>query len=53
MPDSTRQKPLAKTVLIIIALTVISLGIIFALLATIGDDIPNQLSPAGQGSPGE
>jgi hypothetical protein len=53
MPDSARQKPFSKAVLIFIALAVISLGIIFALLATIGDDVPNELPPASQGSPGE
>jgi hypothetical protein len=53
MPDSSRQKPFSKAVLIFIALAAISLAIIFALLATFGDDVPNELPPATQGSPGE
>ncbi|MGA7394087.1 MAG: hypothetical protein WBL40_02275 [Terrimicrobiaceae bacterium] len=53
MPDSARQKPFSKAVLIFIALAAISLGIIFALLATLGDDVPSELPPASQSSPGE
>jgi hypothetical protein len=53
MSDSARQKPFPKAVLIFIALGVVGLGILFAFLATIGDDVPNKLPPASQSSPGE
>jgi hypothetical protein len=53
MSDSARQKPFPKAVLIFIALGVVGLGIVFAFLATIGDDVPNKLPPASQSSPGE
>jgi hypothetical protein len=53
MSDSARQKPFPKAVLIFIVLGVVSLGIVFALLATIGDDVPNKLPSASQSSPGE
>jgi hypothetical protein len=52
-PESPRHKPFSRTVLIFLALAVISLGVIFALLATIGDNVPNELPPSSQGSPGE
>lgn len=53
MSDSARQKPLSKNVLIAIALAVLGLGIVFALLASIGDDVPNKLPAATEKSPGE
>jgi len=53
MTNSARQKPFPKAVLIFIVLGVVGLGIIFAFLAAIGDDVPNTLPPAGQSSPGE
>jgi hypothetical protein len=53
MSDSARQKPLSKNVLIAIALAVLGLGIVFALLASIGDDVPNKLPAATENSPGE
>lgn len=53
MSDSARQKPFPKAVLIFIALGVVGLGIVFAFLATIGDDVPNKLPPASQNSPGD
>jgi hypothetical protein len=53
MSDSARQKPFPKAVLIFIILGVAGLGIIFALLATLGDDIPNELPPASESSSGE
>lgn len=53
MSDSARQKPFSKALLIFIVLGVASLGIVFALLATIGDDVPNKLPAASQSSPGE
>ena len=45
MSDTARQKPFPKAVLIFIVIGVVCLGIIFALLATIGDDVPNELPP--------
>ena len=53
MSDTARQKPFSKAVLIFIALGVVGLGIIFALLASIGDDVPNELPPASESSSGE
>jgi hypothetical protein len=53
MTDSARQKPLPKMILILIALGVVGLGVVFAFLATIGDDAWNSLPPAGQTSPGD
>ena len=53
MSDSARQKLFPKAVLIFIILGVVSLGIVFALLATIGDDVPSKLPSASQSSPGE
>lgn len=53
MTNPVHQKPLAKAVLIFIVLVVVGLGIVFALLATIGDDVPNRIPPASQRSPGE
>jgi hypothetical protein len=53
MSDSAHQKPFPKAILIFIALGVAGLGIVFAFFATIGDDIPNKLPPASQGSTGE
>jgi hypothetical protein len=53
MTDSARQKPLPKMILILIALGVVGLGVVFALLATIGDDVGNSLPPASQTSPGD
>jgi hypothetical protein len=53
MTNSAQQKPLPKMILILIALGVVGLGVIFALLATIGDDVANSLPPAGQTSPGD
>jgi hypothetical protein len=53
MTNSAPQKPLPKAVLILIALGVVGLGIVFAFLATIGDDVPNSLPPASQSSPGD
>ena len=46
MSNSARQKPFSKAVLIFIVLAVVGLGIVFALLATLGDDVPNELPPA-------
>ena len=43
MSNSARQKPFSKAVLIFIVLAVAGLGIVFALLATLGDDVPNKL----------
>ena len=48
-----RQKPFAKVILVLLALGVLGLAIVFAWLATIGDDVPNQLPPASQGSTGD
>jgi hypothetical protein len=53
MSNTARQKPFPKAVLIFIVLGVACLGIIFALLATIGDDVPNELPPASESSEGE
>jgi hypothetical protein len=53
MSNSARQKPLPRTILILIALGVVGLGVVFALLATIGDDVGNSLPTAGQTSPGD
>jgi hypothetical protein len=53
MSDTARQKPFPKAVLIFIVLGVVCLGIIFALLAAIGDDVPNEPPPASEGSTGE
>ena len=50
MSDTARQKPFPKAVLIFIVIGVVCLGIIFALLATIGDDVPNELPPASESS---
>ena len=52
MSDTARQKPFPKAVLIFIVIGVVCLGIIFALLATIGDDVPNELPPASESSSG-
>ncbi len=52
MTNPTRQKPLPKAVLILIVLGVVGLGVVFAFLATLGDDVPNSLPPAGERSPG-
>ena len=53
MPNSARQKPFSKAVLIFIVLAVVGLGIVFALLATLGDDVPNELPAATESSAGE
>jgi hypothetical protein len=53
MTNSAQQKPFPKMILIFIALGVVGLGVIFALLATIGDDVGNSLPPASQTSPGD
>jgi hypothetical protein len=53
MTNPTARKPLSKAVLILIVLAVVALGVVFALLATIGDDVPNSLPPAGESSPGD
>jgi hypothetical protein len=53
MTNPARQKPLPKAILILIVLGVVGLGIVFAFLATIGDDVPNTMPPASQSSPGE
>jgi hypothetical protein len=53
MINPARQKPLPKAILILIALGVVGLGIVFAFLATIGDDVSNSLPPASQSSPGD
>ncbi len=52
MTNPTGQKPLPKAILILIVLGVVGLGVVFAFLATIGDDAPNNLPPASQASPG-
>jgi hypothetical protein len=39
-------------VLLFIILGVLALGVIFVVLATIGDDVPNKLAPATATSPG-
>ena len=52
MTNPTRQKPLPKAILILIVLGVVGLGVVFAFLATLGDDVPNALPPAGERSPG-
>lgn len=43
---------LPKKVILFVILSVAALIIIFALLATIGDDVPNDLPPATETSPG-
>jgi hypothetical protein len=48
-----RQKPFAKVILVLLALGVLGLAIVFAWLATIGDDVPNQLPSASPGSTGD
>ena len=53
MSNSARQKPFSKAVLIFIVLAVAGLGIVFALLATLGDDVPNKLPAATESSAGE
>ena len=53
MSNSSRQKPLPRMILILIALGVVGLGVVFALLATLGDDLGNSLPTAGQTSPGD
>ena len=53
MPNSARQKPFSKAVLIFIVLGVVGLGIVFAVLATLGDDAPNELPATTERSPGE
>jgi hypothetical protein len=53
MSDSARQKSFSKAVWIYIVLAVVGLAIIFAFLATIGDDVPNKLPAATEASPGE
>lgn len=52
MTNPARQKPFPRAVLILIVLGVVGLGIVFAVLATIGDDVPNTLAPARQESSG-
>jgi hypothetical protein len=53
MTNPTAQKPLSKAVLILIALAVVALGVVFAFLATIGDDVPDSLPPASESSSGD
>jgi hypothetical protein len=53
MSDSAHQKPLSRMILILIALGVVGLGVVFAFLATLGDDVGNSLPPASQTSPGD
>jgi hypothetical protein len=53
MTNPARQKPLPKAILILIVLGVVGLGIVFAFLATLGDDVSNTMPPASQSSPGE
>jgi hypothetical protein len=53
MTNPTAQKPLSKPLLILIVLAVVALGVVFAFLATIGDDVPNPLPPASESSPGD
>jgi hypothetical protein len=52
MTNPNRQKPLPMAILILIVLGVVGLGVVFAFLATIGDDVPNSLPPPSQSSPG-
>lgn len=51
MDDSS--KPVTRKLILIVIAAVAGLGIIFALLSTIGDDVPNDLPPATQSSPGD
>ena len=46
------QAPFQKKLILTIILAVAALGIIFAVLATIGDDVPNRLPSATEKSPG-
>jgi hypothetical protein len=48
MNDPAKQKPFPKAVLIILILSVVALAILFATLATIGDDVPSGPEAAAQ-----
>jgi hypothetical protein len=51
--NPTRQKPFPRAILILIVLGVVGLGVVFAFLATIGDDVPDTLAPPSQSSSGD
>ncbi|HEY5814022.1 MAG TPA: hypothetical protein VIT23_15380 [Terrimicrobiaceae bacterium] len=53
MINPARQKPFSKLILVVIVVAVAGLGILLAVLATVGDDVPNRIPPASQSSPGE
>lgn len=52
MTDIPKEKPFPKVAVIIVLVSVVALAIIFVVLASIGDDVPTELPPATQTSPG-
>ena len=53
MSETPKDKPFPKAVVIAVVLAITFLAIIFVVLAFIGDDVPNNLPPASQTSPGD
>lgn len=53
MTTPTEKKPLPLKIIAFIALAVAALALLFVLLATIGDDVPNNLPAATETSTGE
>lgn len=52
MSEAPQEKPFPKAAAIVVILSVVVLAIVFVVLATIGDDVPTELPPATQTSPG-
>ena len=52
MNETPKEKSILKTAIILVVLGVFALAVIFTLLAFIGDDVPTELAPATQTSPG-
>jgi hypothetical protein len=52
MNEPPKEKPFPKVAVAVVILSVIALAIIFVVLASIGDDVPTELAPATQNSPG-
>ncbi len=52
MSETPKEKPFPKTAAIVVILSVVVLAIVFVVLASIGDDVPTELPPATETSPG-